>query len=75
MFTDNNYALAIVYMLRLAVGDFDTDSYATSGQEVYSWILFFLATFVVAIIIMGMLIAIVNDSFEQVYHKSQLAVY
>ena len=64
-------------MYRLVLGDFgDFDTNLNSdktGSEIAIWILFFMCTLILMIVILNLLIAFINDSYNHVVEKKDIA--
>ena len=64
-------------MYKLLLGDFDSfhDSLNSdkTGSSVSIWILFFLCTLLLMIVILNLLIAFINDSYNHVVEKKEIA--
>lgn len=75
--TGGSYSLAFMYSYltglgEFAWGDISTDHYKVK-YEVYFYILFFLATFFVQIVLLNLLIAIMGDTYDRVMEISEEA--
>ena len=55
----------------LAVGDYDTEGFDNKGEvnKVVLWVVWFSATFLLQVTFMNMLIAIMGNTFEEVWDK------
>ena len=64
-------------MYKLLLGDFDSfDDNLNSdktGSQAAIWILFFLCTLLLMIVILNLLIAFINDSYNHVVEKKEIA--
>ena len=58
-------------MYILAVGDYDTEGFENKGEvnKVVLWVVWFSATFLLQVTFMNMLIAIMGNTFEEVWDK------
>ena len=58
-------------MYILAVGDYDTENFDNKGDvnKVVLWVIWFAATFLLQVTFMNMLIAIMGNTFEEVWDK------
>ena len=56
---------ALRYVYVMSIGDFGYDDYDAGDDEHLLWILLFIATFFLSIVLLNMLIAIMNSTFER----------
>ena len=58
-------------MYILAVGDYDTENFDNKGEvnKVVLWFTWLVATFLLQVTFMNMLIAIMGNTFEEVWDK------
>lgn len=73
-FISGGVAGAFFYSYRVALGDFDTDSFGTVGT-LYCIILFILNTLFTTIIMLNLLIAIISEAFEKINQQGKRASY
>jgi hypothetical protein len=64
-FAGNNVWYAFLFSYRMGLGDFDTDGFGTD-DEVLIWVLWFLNTIAILIIMLNLVIAIMGDIFGKV---------
>lgn len=60
-----NFGLAFIFSYKMGLGDFDTDGFGTSDEELI-WILWFLNTLIILIVLLNLVIAIMGDTFDRV---------
>jgi hypothetical protein len=60
--------MALIWVYRLVLGDFQLDDFENfvGAELVLAWIIFFLASLFVVIVILNLLIAIMGDTFGRV---------
>ena len=63
--TGDNIFRAFIFAYRMGLGDFDTDGFETR-DEALIYVLWFLNTLVVLIVLLNLLIAIMGDTFDRV---------
>ena len=56
----------LVNQYMLSLGEFDTDNYLDTGDDVIVWLVFIATTFITQITFLNMLIAIMGDTFARV---------
>lgn len=56
----------------MALGEFDTESYANEPQAWLCYLFFFFATFFTMIVMLNMLIAIMGDTFSKVMENKHV---
>ena len=64
-FAGDTVFLAFIFSYKMGLGDFDTDGFGTD-DEILIWILWFLNTLSIAIIMLNLVIAIMGDIFGRV---------
>lgn len=69
--TYNTVLKAIRYTYLLALGDFTTDDFSYGLDEHFLWILFFLVSIALPIVLLNMLIAIMGTTFSRVETTSE----
>jgi len=69
-FTGNNIWEAFIYAVRTGLGDFNVDGFGTS-DELLIWIIFFINTIIVVIIVLNLVIAIMGDTFGKVQETQE----
>lgn len=69
-----NVSLAIAYVYKIALGDFDTDIFGKYYTEI-SWLFFVLATFLLQIVLINLLISIVADTFSNIKSNYNVIMY
>ena len=57
---------SFVFSYRMGLGDFDTDSFGETKDEILLWVLWFVNTLLINIMLLNLLIAIMGDTFERV---------
>jgi hypothetical protein len=72
---DDNFAgsdiwEAWIYSVRTGLGDFNTDGFGTS-DEVLIWIIWFINTIIIVIILLNLVIAIMGDTFGRVQETQE----
>ena len=65
---------ALVFSYRMGLGDFVTDEFTNSKDEILIWILWFINTLIINIILLNLLIAIMGDTFDRVLETSDSAM-
>ena len=73
--TDGNLAgsdisQAFIFSYRIGLGDFDTSGFTTRDQEIL-WIVFFLNTMIIQIVLLNLVIAIMGDTFDRVQETQE----
>jgi hypothetical protein len=61
---------SFIYTYRMAFGDFDTDNFDTE-DEALIWILWFINTLIVLVILLNLVIAIMGDTFDRVQETQE----
>lgn len=61
---------AWIYSVRTGLGDFNTDGFGTS-DEVLIWIIWFINTIIIVIILLNLVIAIMGDTFGRVQETQE----
>lgn len=64
-FSGDNIWQAFIFSYRMGLGDFNTDGFGTQDEEIV-WILWFLNTITILIILLNLVIAIMGDTFGRV---------
>jgi hypothetical protein len=64
-FVGDNFLLAMVYSFRMGIGDFDVSNFETENKTML-YIIWFINTVFILIILFNMLIAIMGDTFGRV---------
>ena len=62
----NSFSMSFIYSYRLSLGDFDTDAFGDSYNQITLWVLFIICSMFTAIIMLNMLVAIMGESFNRV---------
>ncbi|CDW84245.1 wd-40 repeat protein [Stylonychia lemnae] len=65
LFTGSNFLLAIIYSFRLGLGDFSTEGFGETYDQII-WIVFLLEAMLIQIVLLNLLIAIMGDTFSKV---------
>ena len=60
------FPYSFVFSYRMGLGDFVTDQFTNSKDEILVWILWFINTLIINIILLNLLIAIMGDTFARV---------
>ena len=58
----------------MGLGDFVTDEFTNSKDEILVWILWFINTLIINIILLNLLIAIMGDTFDRVQETSEASM-
>ncbi|CDW73669.1 wd-40 repeat protein [Stylonychia lemnae] len=69
-FTGQNFLLAMIYSFRTGLGDFNTDGFGSTYNQII-WIIFLLEAILIQIILLNLLIAIMGDTFSKVTEISE----
>lgn len=69
-FTGDNIWEAFIFAFRTGFGDFNTDDFGTP-DEVLIWIIFFINTIIIVIILLNLVIAIMGNTFERVQETQE----
>lgn len=69
-FTGHDIFDSFIYTYRMAFGDFDTDNFDTE-DEALIWILWFINTLIVLVILLNLVIAIMGDTFDRVQETQE----
>ena len=69
-FTGDNIWDAFIFTYRMGLGDFDTDGFNTD-DEALIWILWFINTLIILIILLNLVIAIMGDTFDRVQETQE----
>ena len=64
-FSGNNFILTFIFSYRMGLGDFETDGFNT-WDEIIIWILWFLNTLLILIILLNLIIALMGDTYARV---------
>ena len=58
----DSFPMAIMYVYRMALGDFDTEKFGNEAVFLV-WIIFILSTLLIMILLLNLLIAIMGNSY------------
>ena len=61
---------AFIFSYKMGLGDFDTDGFDTVDEEVL-WIIFFINTLIILIVLLNLVIAIMGDTFDRVQETQE----
>ena len=68
---DSKVPYSFVFSYRMGLGDFNTDDFGSSKDELLLWILWFANTLIINIILLNLLIAIMGDTFDRVLETTE----
>ena len=70
-FIDNWFYKAFIFSYRLGLGDFDTEGFEGRSDEMLIWVLWFVNTIIILIVLLNLLIAIMGDTFDRVQETAE----
>ena len=72
--TEQLFPYSLVFAYRMGLGDFITDEFGSSKDEILVWIMWFVNTLLINIILLNLLIAIMGDTFDRVQETSEASM-
>lgn len=69
-FAGDNIWQAFVFSYKMGLGSFDTDGFGTD-DEALIWVLWFINTLIILIILLNLVIAIMGDTFDRVQETQE----
>lgn len=70
-YTGNRLIDAMITVYFISVGDFSVDNFKESPNSTLIWPMFLICNFLIAIVFMNMLIAMMGNTFGEVYAQKQ----
>ena len=68
------FPYSLVFSYRMGLGDFITDEFGGSKDEILVWVMWFVNTLIINIILLNLLIAIMGDTFDRVQETTEASM-